>query len=92
MGRLDEVEGSWRREAEAVLSGVREWRAQHPTATLAEIEAALDERLSGMRARLLEDLALASEAARVAGAGPGGRPARAAAGRWRGAGGGRGRR
>ena len=41
---------------------MKEWRLQHPTATLSEIEDALDERLSGMRARMLEDLALASAA------------------------------
>lgn len=52
----------WRQEAEAVLTGFKEWRLQHPTATLSEIEAALDARLAGMRARLLEDAALASAA------------------------------
>jgi hypothetical protein len=69
MGRLDGIEAGWQREAEAVISGMTEWRQQHPRATLNEIEAALDERLSGMRARLLEDLALASEASVVAGRG-----------------------
>ena len=68
MGRLDEVEESWQHEAEAVLSGIKEWRQAHPRATLAEMEQALDERLSAMRARLLEDLALASRAAEVAAA------------------------
>ena len=71
MGRLDGVEAGWRREAEAVISGMQEWRQQRPRATLAEIEAALDERLSGMRARLLGDPALASEATAVAGRGEG---------------------
>ena len=69
MGRLDGVEGRWQRETAAVLSGMKAWRLQHPRATLAEIEAALDERLDGLRARLLEDLALASEAAEVSGKG-----------------------
>lgn len=67
MGRLGECAAGWQREVEAVISGMQEWRLQHPRATLAEIEAALDERLSGLRARLLEDLALASEAASVRG-------------------------
>ena len=53
----------WGAEAEAVLTGFKEWRLHHPTATLSEIEAALDERLARMRARLLEDAALASAAA-----------------------------
>ena len=64
MPRLDEeFERRWHQEAEAVMSGMREWRLQHPKATFREIEAAVDEQLSGMRARLLQDLALASRAA-----------------------------
>ena len=63
MARLDEeFERRWHQEAEAVMSGMKEWRLQHPKATFREIEAAVDEKLSGMRARLLEDLALASRA------------------------------
>jgi hypothetical protein len=51
--RLDEeFERRWHQEAEA----------EHPKATFREIEAAVDEKLNGMRARLLEDLALASRA------------------------------
>ena len=65
MGRLEEVDGRWHQEAEAILAGMKEWRLQHPRATFREIEAALDERLDGLRARLLEDLALASAAAEI---------------------------
>lgn len=57
-----DFETLWHKLSEEVMSGMREWRVQHPTATLTEIEDALDERLSGMRARMLEDLALASAA------------------------------
>jgi uncharacterized protein with PIN domain len=63
MDRLAAIEAAWHREADAVLSGIKEWREQHPRATFTEIEQALDARLDGMRARLLEDLALASRAA-----------------------------
>lgn len=42
-------------------------RVQHPTATLAEIEEELDKRMASMRAGLLQDLAMASTAADVAG-------------------------
>jgi hypothetical protein len=42
---------------------MREWRNQHPKATLREIETELDTRLARMRARMLEDLALQSTAA-----------------------------
>lgn len=41
----------WQQEAEGVLTGFKEWRLQHPKATLSEIEAALGERLARMRAR-----------------------------------------
>ena len=44
-------------------SGMADWRAAHPTATFNEIEAAWDERLNALRARVLADLALASTAA-----------------------------
>jgi hypothetical protein len=67
--RLAGLAGRWRAEAEAIATGLTEWRAQHPRATFAEIEAALDARLDGMRARLLEDLALASRATEAGGAG-----------------------
>ena len=53
----------WPQEAEAVLSGFKGWRLQHPTATLSEIEAALDERWAVARARLLAEAALPSAAA-----------------------------
>jgi hypothetical protein len=45
-----------------------DWRTAHPKATFSEIEAALDERLNQVRARVLADLALASAAADVSGA------------------------
>ena len=61
MGRQDQ-EQQWRELAEAVLTGMQEWRLQHPQATWREIEATLDERLSQVRARMLQDLALASRA------------------------------
>jgi len=53
----------WRGLSEEVITGMKEWRLQHPRATLSEIEAALDERLSRLRAHMLEDAALASAAA-----------------------------
>ena len=46
-----------------ILTGMYEWRLQHPDATLTEIEQALDERWCRLRARMLEELALEREAA-----------------------------
>lgn len=68
------MDARWPQEAEAVLTGFKEWRVQHPTATLSEIEAALDARLARMRARLLEDAALASAAADLGALPPEARP------------------
>src|ERR1700704_3946600 len=39
-----------------LLTGMKEWRQQHPRATLREIEEAMDERLAKLRAGMLEDL------------------------------------
>jgi len=47
----------------AVVSGMAEWRQHHPKATLREIEAEMDTRWARARARIAEDLALASSAA-----------------------------
>jgi predicted RNA-binding Zn-ribbon protein involved in translation (DUF1610 family) len=52
----------WQVLSQEVLTGMKEWRLQHPRATLKEIEVALDERLARLRARMLEDAALASAA------------------------------
>lgn len=65
MGWSEETEQTWHAETAAVLSGLKDWRTQQPRATFAEIEAAVDERLSGLRARLVERLALASAATTV---------------------------
>ena len=63
--RLEGIEQRWAGDAESVWSGMADWRAAHPKATLSEIEDALDERLNRLRARMLADLALASTAADV---------------------------
>jgi ribosomal protein S27AE len=53
----------WSEDAASVWTGMADWRAAHPKATFDEIEAALDERLNQVRARVLADLAMASTAA-----------------------------
>src|SRR5512142_3002760 len=68
------VEERWQREADEVSTGMPEGRSQHPRATFQEIERALDEKLARVRARMLQDLALASQAARVSEEEPSERP------------------
>ena len=58
-----EFDQRWDALAAEVMVGMKDWRVAHPRATLREIEAALDERLARLRARMVEDLALASTAA-----------------------------
>ena len=38
----------WHQLAQEVLSGIHDWRVQHPRATLTEIEEELDHRLNRM--------------------------------------------
>jgi len=59
----------WLKLFEEVDAGVREWRREHPRATLTEIENALDERWTKVRARMVSDVAQASAAADFGGAG-----------------------
>ena len=49
--------------SDEILTGMHEWRLQHPDASLTEIEQALDQHWYRLRARMLEDLALEREAA-----------------------------
>jgi YgiT-type zinc finger domain-containing protein len=59
---MKDIEQKWRKLAEEVTSGMKEWRDQNPRATYREIEETLDKSLARMRARMLEDVALASRA------------------------------
>jgi ribosomal protein S27AE len=60
--RLEDLDACWHSLSEEVMTGMKDWRVQHPKATFREIEAALDERLARLRARMLEDTALVSRA------------------------------
>ena len=64
--RLERLDQRWQQEAATILGGFKEWRLQHPRATLSEIEAVLDARWAVARARLLADAALLSAAADLA--------------------------
>ena len=53
----------WQELSEEAITGVKEWRLQNPKATFAEIETELGLGLAKLRARMLQDTALASSAA-----------------------------
>jgi len=46
-----------------ILSGMREWRLQHPKATFAEIERETMQRMAQLQARIIEEIAQTSQAA-----------------------------
>jgi hypothetical protein len=62
MGEKD-FASTWRALSNEVLSQMKEWRLQHPRATLSEMESVLDELLARQRAQMLQDMALASPVA-----------------------------
>lgn len=57
----------WLADAADRFAALEAWRQAHPKATWAQIEAAVEGQLGPLRAALLRDTALASEAADLAG-------------------------
>lgn len=55
-----ELGAGWVERMRAIAEDVRDWRTAHPRATFDDLETALDARLDGLRAAMLQDLALAS--------------------------------
>ena len=47
---------------EDILSGMWEWRLQHPKATFVEIETEMEKRIARLRAKMLEEMIAMSEA------------------------------
>ena len=62
MGRGQQLRRDWGGAMQESVLGLQEWRAGHPQATFAAIEAEVDRRWNVLRAQLLADLALASAA------------------------------
>jgi ribosomal protein L34E len=61
-GERGAFEREWAALSTEVLSGIADWRVQHPQASLSEIEQEVDARLARMRARMLERVAQQSAA------------------------------
>jgi DNA-directed RNA polymerase subunit RPC12/RpoP len=55
-----ELPREWSGLSAKIMEGVAEWRVANPKATMREIEAEIDERLSELRAQMLSDTANAS--------------------------------
>lgn len=71
---LDELEARWQPLSQEVLHAMKEWRRQHPRATLKEIENTLDAQLARLRAQILQDTALSSPSADLPTMAPSERP------------------
>jgi len=56
----EEMRQSWNGMSEEIISGIAEWRQQHPQATFRELEEEVDRRLWVLRAKMLADAALRS--------------------------------
>jgi hypothetical protein len=59
----EDLQQSWNEQGEGAFTAVAQWRVAHPRATLAEIEQAVDEQITRLRARMIEQAAQASAAA-----------------------------
>ncbi len=60
----------WLADATERFASLDAWRQEHPRATWIEIETAIDAQLGPLRAEMLEETAMASEAAALDGAHP----------------------
>ena len=60
--KTDKVIRGWNEKSEKANRRMAEWREQHPKATMREIEKAVDEQLNELRAKMIEEAALMSEA------------------------------
>jgi uncharacterized protein with PIN domain len=60
---LEKNDPKWEKLIEEILSGMAEWRQQHPKATFREIEQETMKRMAQLQARMMEEIAQASQAA-----------------------------
>ncbi len=56
----EEMEQQWQQKSQQAARAIAQWRQAHPKATLAEIEATVDEQMNQMRAKMIEEVAQAS--------------------------------
>ena len=62
----EEMEQQWQQKSQQAARAIAQWRQEHPKATLAEIEAAVDEQMNQMRARMIKKVVQASSCEQVA--------------------------
>ena len=67
--KTEQLEQKWSVLSAEIISGMAEWRLQHPRASFREIEVEVDERLSVLRAKILSDTAILSSQTELANSG-----------------------
>src|SRR5579863_3081591 len=58
----EQMESKWRGLSEEILLGMKEWRSQHPKATLGEIEEEVSRQMSRLGAQMIQEVAQQSAA------------------------------
>lgn len=61
--KREQIQAGWNGLSEEIMEAVAQWRAEHPKASLREIEGEIDRRLSALRAKMISDTANASASA-----------------------------
>jgi YgiT-type zinc finger domain-containing protein len=58
----EEMRRKWQAQSEVAFGELSRWRAEHPQATLAEIEQVIDGQITALRAAMIQEMALGSVA------------------------------
>ncbi len=53
----EEQSGKWHEQSQPIFAHIAQWRQDHPHATMAEIEQAVDEQMQRLRAQVVQDAA-----------------------------------
>jgi uncharacterized protein with PIN domain len=59
---MNKNDPEWQKLVDGIVSGLAEWRQQHPRATFGEIERETMKRMVELQARMLQEMALESKA------------------------------
>jgi hypothetical protein len=55
--KAEEQSRQWYQKSEPIFAHIAQWREEHPQATMAEIEQAVDEQMQSLRAQVLQEAA-----------------------------------
>lgn len=58
--KAEEQSRQWHQQSEPIFAHIARWREEHPQATMAEIEQAVDEQMQSLRTQVLQEAAQSS--------------------------------